>query len=275
MVCVVRWFARGGALALWLMLFSQQSYAGAWLQTADKSQIIFSGTWTEANRRFDNTGTPRSSGRFTKQEFNTVFERGLSDTLTVIGGINARHQAIPTPTLYADGLRLHAASLAMFAGGRVKLWSGSQSVLSLQGLIQGNGERSFPHSPFKQDAPVEAEIRLLAGHSFNLASIPTFVDLQTAYRWRGGLKTDELRFDATIGIRPVPHLLLMVQAFNSATAIQDRQSGSKRAMQHKVQVSAVYDMNERWALQGGLFSSIKGRETLRERGILVAVWRKL
>ena len=275
MVCVARWLGRGGALALLLVLTTQQLYAGAWLQAVGKSQIIFSGTWTEANRRFDNTGTPRLSGRFTKQEFSTVFERGLSDTLTVIGGINAKHQAIPTPALHVDGLRLHSAGLAMFAGGRVKLWSNSHSVLSLQGAIQGNGERSLPHSPLKQDAPVETEVRLLAGHSFNLASVPAFVDLQTAYRWRGGLKTNELRFDATLGIRPLPHLLLMLQAFNSATIIQDRQSGSRRAMQHKVQVSAVYDINERWALQGGLFSSIKGRETLRERGILIAVWRKL
>jgi protein XagA len=106
-------------------------------------------------------------------------------------------------------------------------------------------------------------------------NIPAFVDFQTAYRWRGGSKTDEVRFDATFGIRPLPHLLLMLQSFNNAAVDQDKRFGSKRVTQHKVQASAVYDVNERWAVQGGVFSSVKGKESLRERGVLLAVWRKL
>jgi protein XagA len=277
MLGAARWLGKGVFVTLSLMLTTQPSQAGAWLQTADKSQIIFSGTWTEANRRFDKNGNPRVSGRFTKQEFSTTFERGWSDTLTIIGGINTKHQAIPAPEIGSDGLRAHSAGFAMFAGGRVKLWSDSHSVFSLQGTLQGSGERAIPQNQRKLDAPAEAEIRLLAGHSLNTPAfnIPAFVDFQTAYRWRGGSKTDEVRFDATFGIRPLPHLLLMLQSFNNAAVDQDKRFGSKRVTQHKVQASAVYDVNERWAVQGGVFSSVKGKESLRERGVLLAVWRKL
>jgi protein XagA len=279
---VVRWFGKGVFSILSLMLTIQSLHAGAWLLAADKSQIIFNGSWTEANHRFDKNGKPRISGRFTKQEFSTTFERGWSDTLTIIGGINAKHQAIPDSDFYAGGLRAHTASFAILAGGRVKLWSNSQSVFSLQSTVQTSGERAIPHNQRKMDAPVESEVRLLAGHSFSIPAfstqaynIPAFVDFQTAYRWRGGSNTDEVRFDATLGIRPLPHLLVMLQSFNSVAVDQDKRFGSKRATQHKIQASAVYDMNEQWAVQGGIFASLKGKEALRERGALLAVWRKL
>jgi protein XagA len=282
MSSIVRLFVKGTLSISSLVLTTQSPQAGAWLQAVDKNQIIFSGTWTEADRRFDKNGKPRLSGRFTKQEFSTTFERGWSDTLTIIGGINAKHQAIPAQGINAEGLRAHSAGFAMVAGGRVKLWSDSHSVFSLQGTVQGSGERAIPYNQRKLDAPVEAEMRLSAGHSFNAPGFnmtalnsPAFVDVQTAYRWRGGSNTDEVRFDATFGIRPLPHVLLMLQSFNSAAVAQDKRFGSKRATQHKVQASAVYDMNEQWAIQGGVFSSVKGKESLRERGALLAVWRKL
>jgi protein XagA len=285
MLSVVRWLLKGAFFALSTVLITQPSQAGAWLQAEDKNQIIFSATWTEANHRFDKNSKPRLSGRFTKQEFSTVFERGWSDTLTIVGGINAKHQAITTPETSSDGLRAHTAGFAMFAGGRLKLWSSHNSVVSFQGTLQGGGERSLPNNQRKLDAPAEADIRLLAGHSFSVPAfatavlkvteMPTFVDLQTAYRWRGGSNADEIRIDATLGIKPLPYLQLMLQSFNSIEIAQNKRFGSERAVQHKIQASAVYDVNERWAVQGGIFLGLKGKESLRERGALVAVWRKL
>ncbi len=259
-----------GITVLLTLATTLPSRAGAWLQDEGRTQIIFANTTTESSRRFGHNGKPLRANRFSKQETLISFERGWSDSVTLLAGARFQLQTFPV-----DGVTSRFASGAVSAGARIKLWSEGGTVLSVQGTLQASGERSLPGQLRRMDAPVEADLRLNLGHGFAIGSWQAFAEVQTAYRWRGGGNRDELRFDTTLGVRPVPQILLMLQSFSTVTAIGRGRAGEGRPRQHKLQPGVVYDLSERWSLQVSAFSSIKGRDSIKERGGQVALWRRL
>jgi protein XagA len=259
-----------GIAVLMTLALTSPSRAGAWLQDEGRSQIIFANATTESSRRFGRNGRPLRADRFSKQETSISVERGWSDQVTLLAGARFQLQTFPV-----DGVTSRSASGAVSGGARIRLWSEGGTVLSVQGTLQGSGERSLPGQLRRMDAPVEADLRLNLGHGFTIGSWQAFAEVQTAYRWRGGGNRDELRFDTTFGVRPISSLLLMVQSFSTLTAAGKGRVGEGRPRQHKLQPGIVYDLSERWSLQISTFASIKGRDTIKERGGQVAVWRRL
>ncbi len=240
------------------------------MQDEGRTQIIFSNTTTQSSRRFGRNGKPLRADRFSKQETTISIERGWSDQVTLLAGARAQLQTFPV-----DSVTSRFASGAVSAGARVKVWSDGGTILSVQAALQGSGERSLPGQLRRMDAPVEADLRLNLGHGFAIGSWQAFAEVQTAYRWRGGGNRDEVRFDMAFGVRPFPQLLLMVQSFSTFTAAGRGRVGEGRPRQHKLQPSIVYDLSERWSLQVSAFASIRGRDSIKEQGAQVALWRRL
>ncbi len=110
-------------------------------------------------------------------------------------------------------------------------------------------------------APAEAELRILAGHGFTVAGMPAFAELQAGFRWRGDRNADELTLDATLGVRPWPRLLLLLQSFNAMAVERERRFGGVQARRHMLQPSLVWEFREGWSLQAGVFASVAGSET--------------
>jgi protein XagA len=259
-----------GIAVLLTLATTLPSRAGAWLQDEGRNQIIFANTTTESSRRFGHKGKPLRADRFSKQETGISVERGWNDRVTLLAGARFQLQTFPV-----DGVTSRFASGAVSGGARIKLWSDGGTILTVQGTLQASGERSLPGQLRRMDAPFEADLRLNLGHSFTIGSWQAFAEVQTAYRWRGGENRDELRFDTTFGVRPIQQLLLMVQSFSTLTAVGRGRVGEGRPRQHKLQPGIVYDLSERWSLQVSAFSSIKGRDSIKERGGQVALWRRL
>jgi protein XagA len=269
----MRWVCQGKSIGLSaqallaVFVLPCPAFAGAWTQPAGRGQIIFSSVTTEASQRYGRNGKPRASGRFSKQELQAAAEYGTSDTVTLLAGTAARYQSVR-----AETGRLNAVNGAILGGARIRLWAGEASVLSLQASAEATGERQLPGTFRRLNAPVEADARLLFGHGFSLAGMTGFVDLQTAYRFRNSGNADEVRFDATLGIRPLPKWLLLLQSFNTFTLGRDTRFNLPATRQNKLQASVVYDLTEQFAVQAGVFTSAAGRETLRERGVVTALW---
>jgi protein XagA len=259
-----------GIAVLLTLATTPPSRAGAWLQGEGRTQIIFANTTTQSSSRFAHNGKPLRADRFSKQETAISVERGWSDQVTLLAGARFQLQTFPV-----DGVTSRFASGAVSGGARVRLWSDGGTIVSVQGTLQASGERSLPGPLRRMDAPVEADLRLNLGHGFAIGSWQAFAEVQTAYRWRGGGNRDELRFDTTFGVRPVPQLLLMMQSFNTFTATGRGRVGEGRPRQHKLQPSIVYDLSERWSLQVSAFASIRGRDSIKEQGAQVALWRRL
>jgi protein XagA len=257
------------AAALWMAGSIAPLQAGAWLQAESSTQIIFSNSATGAAKRFDRKGKLLRTDRFSKQETTVSAEHGWSDSVTLVAGLRGQNQ---TFTLDGAGTRLYGGSAG--GGARVRLWSNSDAILSAQATVQASAERSLTGPVRRLEAPTEADFRLGFGQNIQLGTWPAFVDLQTAYRWRGGGKADELRLDATLGVRPLPSLLFLLQSFNTVGTSKARW-GEGRVRQHKLQGSVVYDLSANWSLQVGVFGSLAGRDSGREQGFQIAWWRRL
>ncbi len=221
----------------------------------------------QAETRFGRGGRPLKTGRFSKQETAAQAERGLGDGLTLLAGATLRASSFAAPS----GTNLAMAGVVS-AGLRARLWSDDATVLALQGTLTAGGERSRPSRLRAFEPPAEAEMRLLVGRNFSLLDRPGFAEAQLGYRWRGGRNADELVIDATLGIRPLPRLLLLLQSFNAIALQPDRRFDGGRMRRHKLQPSLVWEISESWSLQVGAFATLAGRETLQERGLVAALW---
>jgi hypothetical protein len=67
--------------------------------------------------------------------------------------------------------------------------------------------------------------------------------------------------------------MFLAQSFNTVS------DGSAEGVfadnhEHKIQLSAVWNLDEVWSLQLGGIATVTGENALRERGVVAAVWRK-
>lgn len=242
--------------------------AGAWTQKEGHGQVILQSSSTRSTHQFDDDGRPVRRPTYRKIETNLLIEYGLTDWLTAMVQPQLRKAEIGAPT-NADSF---GAGYTEF-GGRVRLRSDDSSVLSMQmlGRLSGLNDETNPAEVGNTDP--EFDIRALYGRAFMLREWNAFIDAQLGYRVRVDDPPNEFRFDLTFGVRPTPDLLLIAQSFNTIS------DGSARGIfddgrEHKLQLSAVWDMDESWSVQLGVAGTIDGENALRERGVLLSIWRK-
>jgi protein XagA len=243
--------------------------AGAWTLEEGRGQIIFNPSAMVATKRFDRKGTARSTDRFLKQDNQTLVEYGWKQGLTLI-----LHSSQRTESFLLDGADQRVLTTGLGGGAQAEIWRREGIVLSAQFTATPTLERSLPALDRRFGPRTEADARLLAGYSFEIGGWSGFAEAQAGYRWRSGRHADELRLDLTVGIRPVPQVLLLLQAMNAFAIQQGSATTGERPRQHKLQASVVLDITPTWSLQGGVFTSIAGRDALKERGVMLGVWRK-
>ncbi|MGL4240617.1 MAG: hypothetical protein ACRCTI_05835 [Beijerinckiaceae bacterium] len=259
--------AAGAILAL-AFLRPSPGLAGAWLQPEGQGQIIFNPTVMVSGARFDGRGREQKTDRFVKQDSRTLVEYGLAKDVTLVLQLSNRAEGYP---IAGDSQRINTAAIG--GGARVALWRSDRMIVSAQVTGSMGYERSLPALDRRFGARSEADARLLAGYSFELGGWPAFVEAQAGYRWRSGRFADEALADVTFGFRPIDRLQILLQSFN-AFATQGEDASRRRSRQHKLQLSAVFDVTENWSVQAGLFASVAGRNALREQGVLLGLWRK-
>ncbi len=222
-----------------------------------------------AGQRFDQRGRPGRIDRFVKQDTGTLVEYGLREDATLLLMLGQRTEA-----LLVDGDPHRVLTSGIGGGARIALWRNDNAVVSLQAAAMTGLERSMPALPRRFGARHEADLRLLAGHGFEIGGVSAFVEAQAGYRWRSTRRGDEVRIDLTLGVRPMPRLLLLLQSLNSVAVQGEGAAPRSRPRQHKLQASAVFDLTETWSVQAGVFASVAGRDSLSERGVHLGLWRK-
>lgn len=243
-------------------------FAGAWTLPEGKGQAVATSTYTKSTRAFDDDGDLVRTPTFSKFEASLLLEYGLTDWLTLMLQPQFVHYDIAPPT---DAETTGPGFTEI--GARARLWSNATDVFSAQvvGRIPGRHGESNPAEAGYTDP--ELDMRLLYGHSFMVRGMAAYIDAQAGYRVRFDDPTNELRLDLTFGIRPRERLLLLAQSFNT---ISDGSAAGifEDGREHKVQLSAVWSLNEAWAVQVGGIATIAGEDALRERGVVAALWRK-
>ncbi|WP_297508025.1 hypothetical protein [uncultured Caulobacter sp.] len=114
---------------------------------------------------------------------------------------------------------------------------------------------------------LDLEARVLYGRAGAWRGRQAFFDLEVARLKRRGL-ADETRFDATFGLRPGRDWLLLAQTYAGEA---DRRPIRSRWL--KSDLSVVRTFGD-WSVQAGWRETLSGRETARDRGVVLATWRR-
>ena len=255
-------------LAMTLTGSAGPALAGAWTLDAGTGALVFTGTAMQSTRVFDSGSRLRPVPRYGKDEAQLLIEYGITDWFTAMIQPSLQHVDIAAP-ISAQRSGLGYTDI----GGRARIWSESGWVVSAQATVRipGTFDKTNPAAIGYTDH--EIELRGLAGYSFEAGTLPAFVDMQVAQRYRLGGPPDEFRADVTFGIRPAAKWLLLAQSFNVISEGAGSWAFGSFAY-HKFQLSAVYAVTPTLSLQLGGYSTYWGRNALQENGLVFGAWYK-
>lgn len=260
--CVLEVAARVGGCLVAGLVWSTAASASAFLEPPGAGLVITEFSASSIGRFYDSNGRLLPATSYRKFEVSSYVEYGLVPRLALI--LQPSGDAIrtggPTPAHYTGFGTTDV-------GVKFGLWETPGTAISVQatGLVPPARSAS-PALVGNRDGGID--LRVLAARGTTIAGVDTFVDVEAAYRTRSDGWANEVHLDLTLGVRPVPRLLVLAQLFNvfAVSAAPNHSSWSK------VQGSLVYDVAPGWSLTGGVFMTVSGREAGREIGPLAAVW---
>jgi len=247
------------------VLVAGSAQAAAWTQPKGGREVIVSLHRQDSTHGFDLDGEAVDIVDYRKTELQGFAEYGLSDRLTVRAQGSVR--------------RLHTRNARDTEPGhfelaaRYRILSGETWVLSSESAVRLPGGDGDPGSAQRGSPDAEYDSRFLLGKSATVAGKAIFLDLQAGVRRRDGEAPDERRLEVTVGGRPARRLMLMAQMFDVAS-VGAGQGAFEAYRYRNVQLTAVYDLPAGWSVQAGAVGTASGRNALRERGGVVAVWRR-
>jgi hypothetical protein len=244
---------------------SAPTKAGAFLAPPGHGEIIVASSFSKSTRAFDAHGRLVPIPAYRKFELGTYIEYGLTDRVTLIAQPEADlvHQAsVQAAPPAAAGTDL---------GARFGLANFGATVVSLQAVAhvpftKGSQQAGF----FDQDRVPAMDLRLLLGHGFSIGTKTGFLDIEASHRWQGDGLPDEWHADVTLGLRPIPPLLIMLASF--MTIAGHAKSACASWSWVKLQPSVTYDLTRHWSVEAGFFATVAGQNAGRELGSLAALW---
>ncbi len=241
------------------------AWAGAWTLPGGSGLLI------ETLFGWTGDGAPWGGNPAVKQQradAQTYVEYGLNDDVTVFGQMALERYALgpPTPNTYT-GFDYSAA------GVRAKLWSTGEWVFSGETTVFVPGAGNAAAAAQAGNTGGAGEARLLAGTNFSFGQWPGFVDAELGYRLRTAGPPDEWHGDVTVGLKPAPGFILLLQDFTTvSTASTNREFPAWRSS--VIEASLVVPLVDRWSVQIGGFTSVLAVKTNTERGAALSVWRR-
>ncbi|MET0313901.1 MAG: hypothetical protein ABW275_05865 [Hansschlegelia sp.] len=248
----------GGFLAA---LVSSSAYAGAYTLPPGEAKLFVSGLMTDGDRYFDTTGRRQARGRYTKYDTPIFVEYGFRDGVTLFGSSSLQRISAE------DGGRHEREGLGRSElGARIRLLNEGAWIASAQGSVVIAGASGKEGVAAIGETDDQVDVRGLVQRSFEAFGMPGFADVEAGYRWRGKAPADEVRLDATVGLRVAPRWLALVQSFN--TIGTGRWSGRYPLRQRiaKLQGALLFDLTERMQLFGAAFFTPYGRDAMDETG---------
>jgi hypothetical protein len=237
---------------------------GAWLMPPGEGQVIADTSFSDSSHAFDAQGHLIPVPSYKKFELGTYIEYGLTNWLTLVASpsYDRIHNPPPGQSYNGPGESEIAA--------RVGLYRTDTSVLSFQAGLRSPGF-SFADSlgPFGVRRAASLDVRGLAGRNVVVAGMEGFVEAQAGYRFYAAGQPGEWRIDLTMGLRPWPRLLMMLQSY---TSIVNGSLHFGHVSWTKLQPSLVYDIAPNWSVQIGGFLTVAGINAGRELGPTVGVW---
>jgi protein XagA len=255
-------------IATGLMSYATTAFAGAWTLDEGTGQLIVTTTAMQASTLFSTGYALQPISHYNKDESQALIEYGVTNWFTAMIAPSLQHVDIDPPF---SGTRSGLGYTDI--GGRARIWSDASWVMSGQVTFRIPGTYDYTNPAAIGYTDPEVELRGLVGYSFKMGTMPSFVDVEVAQRFRIGGPPDEFRTDITLGVHPADKWLLLAQSFN-VTSEGAGTWGYGSFGYYKLQLSAVYEVTKSLSLQLGGYSTYWGRNALQENGLVVGAWYK-
>ena len=254
---------------------ASRALSAAWTQPHGQWEVVSSVFLFRSDEFFDEDGNSTPQGEFTKIEFNPYIEYGLFPWLTVGASPTVQYLEQDSATGNSDNMGI--GDIELFA--RYALWQDDWSVFSLQPLIKIPGPYDDADRPQLGSEQVDLELRGLYGHSLVYGGMYHFINIEGAYRHRVGDPGDEVRFDTTLGIRPIPDFMVLGQVFTTFAVdemvrSEMRLTNSEDFNLVKLQLSGVQEISPDLSVQLGGFHHVWAQNTGGGSGVVFSIWKK-
>ena len=249
-----------------LPTFCGEARAGAFNEPAGEGLVIMRGTFDTGDLSYDTHGHFVKTPDYLKREAYAYIQYGVTDWL----------QAIIKPDLVSTSIGGspggHYTGIGTSeAGAQLRVLMFGPAVLAVQGTFHLPATTRQTNLALVGNTSRDTDARALLGVAFALGAWPSFLDAEAGYRVRSAGAPDEIHLDMTVGTRPRPDLLLLAQAFTTLP-VGAGVPWFPKSRYTNVEGSVVYDLSARWSVQLGLFTTVAGRNALRERGLDASVW---
>jgi len=260
------WAARWATAAAILAAAPDVASAGAFTLEKGETKLFATAYVTSGDHYFDGRGRLRARDRLKKQELQLYVEHGLADGLTVFGA-----GALQRITVSGEERAQRSGLGRTELGARLRLAEPGAWIVSAQGGVVIAGAKRQEGLAAIGETDDQVDMRLLVARSFDAFARPAFLDVQAGYRTRSGDPANEIRVDATLGVRPAPRWLLLAQSFNVFG--QGRWDGPYALKQrtHKVQAAALLDLTSTVTIYAAVFATPAARDALDERGAQLGI----
>ncbi len=253
--------------------FAIPAEAGAWTPDAGHGEIIVTTLFDQANTAFDQAGRFTPTPHYQSLQATAFIDYGVTDWLAALIKPSVQASSLGAP-LNQRFTGLGDSEI----GAQARLWRDNTTVVSasaeaLLPTSAGAGSSGSGNSWLPGDNHAGYDFRLLLGKNVAVGALPGFVEVEGAYRLRGGPAPDEAHADLTFGLYATPRLMLLAQSFNVASGPSNGPVFPHWA-QSKLQLSFVYRLDAAWRTQVGGFAALAGDNAWRENGVLVALWRQ-
>ncbi|MFL9868521.1 hypothetical protein PQR67_30505 [Paraburkholderia fungorum] len=261
--------ARGWWLGFLLMLAGPSAFAGAWTPPAGTGEAYLSTTATSNNRYFNDDGSSFTNQAYRKVETQLRVEYGITDSLTGFVGPSLLHTSVGG----SAGNSYFGLGYTDF-GLRKRLYSDGANVFSVEATARVPGASNSGNPAEVGYTGMEYDLRALYARSFQLGNWQAFADAELAWHIRNGAPPNEYRIDLTLGARPAPHWLVLLQSFSVISEGVGRGAFDVPYRYYKIQPSVVWDFTSKWSAQLGAVTTVAGRNSWREQGVVAGLWRR-
>ena len=244
------------------------AHAGAWNKPAGEGQAILGAAALEGDYTFRSTGRLAKTPPYRKAEASLLVEYGITDWLQVNLKPAAESVSVGPPTrARISGLGDSEVGLQL----RAFTWGTATYGLRATAIAPGHPGSRNPAAI--GHARAGAQVDLVNGVSFNLGPWPSFIEGAAGLRLTPRAQGLEWRGETTFGVRPAPAFMVLLKSF-TIISLDAPAAPLRRAASQKGQVSLVYEIDRNWSVEAGAFTTIRGVNALRERGLVASVWRR-
>ncbi len=259
------------------LLALPSSIDAAWTKPVGETQIVHSLFFYQTDTFYNPAGGRQATERFRGVDYNPFFEYGWKERVTLGASPHFQLSRLDKASGGADQ-QIGLGDVELFA--RIELWQDDKNVLSIQPLIKLPGLYDEDETPALGNGQVDVELLLQWGDKFQLLGREHYSTTEIGYRKRFDGISDEYRFINKLNISL--HEKWDITTEMKATISKNRETvfdvaNIARSVGYSLyrgQVSLRRMLDEKRAIQLGVFRHFAGENTGAGGGVMLAFWQK-